>query len=97
MLGVIILIYVLISIAAFIWVFFDTPLDTPVAMYKDLYHKLREKYNGSLGQLVEKNESDYDEIANNVRKSFDEFDTLVKEYLGDKFKSVTNDPNNKTR
>lgn len=45
MLGVIILIYVLISIAAFIWVFFDTPLDTPVAMYKDLYHKLREKYN----------------------------------------------------
>ena len=59
--------------------------------------KLREKYNGSLGQLVGKNESDYDEIANNVRKSFDEFGTLVKEYLGDKFKFVTNDPNNKTR
>ena len=43
--GVIILLYVLISIAAFIWVFFDTPLDTPVAMYKYLYHELREKYN----------------------------------------------------
>ena len=43
--GVIILIYILISIAAFIWVFFDTPLDTPVAMYKNLYHELREKYN----------------------------------------------------
>ena len=59
--------------------------------------KLREKYNGSLGQLVGKNESDYDEIANDVRKSFDEFGTLVREYLGDKFKFVTNDPNNKTR
>lgn len=45
MLGIIILVYVLISIAAFIWVFFDTPLDTPVAMYKNLYYKLREKYN----------------------------------------------------
>lgn len=43
--GVIILIYTLISIAAFIWVFFDTPLDTPGAMYKYLYSRLREKYN----------------------------------------------------
>lgn len=43
--GIIILVYILISIAAFIWVFFDTPLDTPVAMYKYLYRELREKYN----------------------------------------------------
>lgn len=58
--------------------------------------KLREKYNGSLGELVGKNESDYDEIAKNIRKSVDEFGTLVKEYFGDKFTFVTNDPNKRT-
>ena len=63
--------------------------------WQDYVTKLREKYNGSLGQLVGKNESDYDEIANNVRKSIDEFGTLVKEYLGDKFTFGINDPNKK--
>ena len=63
--------------------------------WQDYVTKLREKYNGSLGQLVGKNESDYDGIANNVRKSIDEFGTFVKEYFDDNFTFVTNDPNKK--
>lgn len=43
--GIITLIYMLISIAAFIWVFFDSPIETPPSLYRYLYSELRERYN----------------------------------------------------